>query len=242
MAVKSLQYNQHTFDISYEIVHPEAKIDIIFLHGWGSNKNLMKQVFSPFLQDFRHIYIDLLGFGKSSCDIPLTTDDYAKVISLFLTSIQSSKDIIVGHSFGGKVATLLQPDFLVLLGSAGIVVPKPFSIKAKIALFKILKSFGLTKFRSLFVADDAKNLSPVMYQTFKNVINEDFSQHFQQVKGKALLFWGKDDTATPLYTGEKIASLIPNASLEVYDGGHYFFMQNGEDIALKIQHSFYEGK
>lgn len=42
MAVKSIQYQQHTLDISYEIVNPNAEVDLIVLHGWGSNKGLMK--------------------------------------------------------------------------------------------------------------------------------------------------------------------------------------------------------
>ena len=48
MAVKSIQHMQHTFDISYEILNPSAKIDLIILHGWGSNKNIMKNlIFIP---------------------------------------------------------------------------------------------------------------------------------------------------------------------------------------------------
>ena len=41
MAIKSIQYKQHTVDISYEIINPEATIDMIVLHGWGSNKALI---------------------------------------------------------------------------------------------------------------------------------------------------------------------------------------------------------
>ena len=61
MAIKSIQHERHTFDISYEILNPEAKIDIIILHGWGSNKNIMKNSFSPYMDRFRHIYLDYFG-------------------------------------------------------------------------------------------------------------------------------------------------------------------------------------
>jgi len=240
MAVKSIQHNQHTFDISYEIVNPEAKVDLIVLHGWGSNKNLMKQTFAPYMKGLRHIYIDLPGFGNSTCCYPMKTTDVARIVELFMIHINASKDIIVGHSFGGKVALVLEPKVLVLIASAGIYIPKSFKVKSKIALFKTLKIFGFTKLRSMFVADDAKELSEYMYQTFKNVVNEEFSNDFAKYDGKALLCWGKEDTATPLSSGEKIHQLIKDSKIEVYDGDHYFFMNNSEDISQKIEATFLE--
>jgi len=238
MALKSIQHKQHTFDISYEMVNPDAKIDLIILHGWGSNKGLMKQSFSPFMDRFRHIYIDLPGFGKSTCSTALHTSDVARIVELLMIHLNASRDIIVGHSFGGKVATLLHPKVLVLVSSAGIYRKKSLKIQAKIALFKTLKIFGLSKFRSLFVAEDAKTLSEHMYQTFKNVVDEDFSNEFKNYEGKALLCWGNKDTATPLSSGEKICELIADARLEVYEGDHYFFMKNAADVSSKIEETF----
>jgi len=238
MAIKSVQHKQHTFDISYEIINPEAKVDLIILHGWGSNKNLMKQSFSPYMDGFRHIYIDLPGFGNSTCSSALETSDVARIVELFMIHVNASKDIILGHSFGGKVALLLDPKVLVLVASAGIYIPKPLSVQAKIAMTKVFNFLGLKKFRSLFVAEDAKALSEPMYKTFKNVVNEDFAYEFSNFKGKALLCWGDKDTATPFSSGEKIESLIKDSKLEVYDGDHYFFMKNAEDVSQKIEAIF----
>lgn len=238
MAIKSIQHKQHTFDISYEIVNPNAKVDIIILHGWGSSKALMSKYFSPYMDSFRHIYIDLPGFGGSTCPMALTTADVARIVELFMIHINASKDIILGHSFGGKVALLLEPKVLVLVASAGIYIPKPLKIHAKIMLFKTLKIFGFTKLRALFVADDAKQLSEHMYQTFKNVVNEDFSKEFSLYNGKALICFAKEDTATPLSSGETIKNLIKDSTLEVFDGDHFFFMNEAERISSKVQETF----
>ena len=238
MAIKSIQYNHHTFDVSYEIINPDAKVDLIILHGWGSNKNLMKQTFSPYMDTFRHIYIDLPGFGKSTCSRAINTADVARIVELFMIHINASRDIILGHSFGGKVALLLDPKVLVLVASAGIYISKPLKVQAKIAIFKLFKLFGFSKLRSLFVAEDAKQLSEHMYQTFKNVVNEDFADDFAKYTGKALLCWGDKDTATPLSSGEMINSLIKDSTLKVYDGDHYFFMKNAEDVSKNIETTF----
>ncbi len=238
MAVKTVHYKGATFSISYEILNPTQSSDVIFLHGWGSNKNLMKQAFSKTLPFFRHIYIDMPGFGASNCDISLETTDYAAIMELFLEEIGAHKNVILGHSFGGKVATLLNPELLALVASAGILVPKPLKVRTKIALFKLLKFTGLTSLRSLFIAPDAAGMSEVMYQTFKNVVNEDFAERFKAYKGKALLCFGKVDTATPLWTGEVIRSLITDSRLVAYEGDHYFLLQEGVSIGREIEQSY----
>lgn len=240
MALKNIQHKQHSMHISYEIINPDAKYDIVFLHGWGSNKELMKQVFMPYLSQFRHIYIDLPGFGNSTNSIALETDDYATVLERFFAETGVSKNIIVGHSFGGKVALLLQPDVLVLIASAGIYVPKSFKVWMKIRLFKLLKIFGISSLRKFFAASDAKTLSEPMYQTFKNVVNEDFSKQFAEYKGYALLCWGESDTATPLHTAQTINKLIDKSRLVTYEGDHYFFMQNGDKVSKEIEATFLE--
>jgi pimeloyl-ACP methyl ester carboxylesterase len=235
VAQKQLIYKGNTFNISYEILNHNLANDVVILHGWGSSKALMKSAFGSHLKEFRHIYIDLVGFGNSTSDVVLDSYDYAKIMELFLNSIGAKKDIIIGHSFGGKVATLLNPKLLVLLSSAGILEPKSFKVKAKIVIFKLFKNLGFSRFREFFVADDAKKLPQHMYETFKKVIAEDFSDEFATRDGKTLLCWGKNDTATTLNSAKKINSLVKNSELVVYEGDHYFFLKHSEDIAKNVE-------
>ncbi|CAM2864494.1 alpha/beta fold hydrolase [Helicobacter burdigaliensis] len=235
MALKSLIYENNPFEISYEILHPTNTKDLIILHGWGSNKNLMKQAFGNYFLDFRHIYIDLPGFGASSLpNIALTTQDYANIIEIFLNKLKAHKDLLMGHSFGGKVSILLAPQELILLSSAGIVPKKSFKVKSKILLTKILNKtfpFISQKFRTLLRSKDVQNMPEMMYQTFKNVVNEDFSPLFANFPHKAHIFWGKEDTTTPLFCGETIATLIKDSNFYALRGDHFFFLQQGEEIA-----------
>jgi len=234
MASKEIHYKDNTFQLSYELVNPAQDKVLLVLHGWGSSKDIMKQAFGKTLPDFKHIYLDMPGFGRSSNEMILTTVDYAKIVQLFLAELGVKASIAMGHSFGGKVSTLLNTPCLVLLSSAGIVTVKPWSVKVKIATFKLLKPLGMKKIRELFVAPDAQGMSHEMYETFKNVVDEDFEESFAKSKSKALCFWGKEDTATPLYTGEKIAGLIENSAFYPLDGDHFFFLGHKEFIAETI--------
>lgn len=92
----------------------------------------------------------------------------------------------------------------------------------------------MKKIRELFVSLDAQGMSHVMYETFKNVVDEDFEVEFSKSQSKALCFWGKEDTATPLYTGEKIAKLIKNSLFYPLEGDHYFFLKHKDLIAQEI--------
>jgi pimeloyl-ACP methyl ester carboxylesterase len=234
MASKEIRYKEHTFKLAYELVNPTQDEILLVLHGWGSNKEIMKQAFGNTLPDFKHIYLDMPGFGKSTNEMILTTVDYANIVQLFLDTLGVTATIAMGHSFGGKVSTLLNTPCLVLLSSAGVVTVKPWSVKIKIATFKLLKPLGMKKIRELFVAPDAQGMSHEMYETFKNVVDEDFEAEFSKSKSKALCFWGKEDTATPLYTGEKIAELIENSAFYPLDGDHFFFLTHKDFIAKAI--------
>ena len=239
MATKSLIVDNKNFDISYEIVNPTSHKDIIFLHGWGSNKDIMKNVFSPYLKNFRHIYIDLPGFGKTDNNYELTTIEYSKIVDEFLKLLNSSKDIIAGHSYGGKVATLLNPKNLVLLSSAGILEEKAFDVKVKIFFAKFLNALGLKNITKLFRSKDVNTMSENMYATFKNVVNEDFTSNFSNFSNNALIFWGKEDRATSLESGKKISTLIKKSTFISYDADHYFFVKNVKDISERIENGIH---
>jgi len=234
MAIKQIKYSNKTFNISYEILNPRCKNTIVFLHGWGSNKEIMKQAFGEFLKDYKHIYIDMPGFGKSDNEYILTTLDYGNIINIFLQQSDENVHIIAGHSFGGKVATLLNPKKLVLISSAGIVENKSAKTLLTIRMAKIFNKFGLSKVTKLLRSNDVDSMSENMYETFKNVVDEDFSKEFSKYKGETLMFWGDKDTATTLSSAHIMHNLIENSKLKVFDGDHYFFLKNAKDISNAI--------
>ncbi|WP_304345705.1 alpha/beta fold hydrolase [Campylobacter showae] len=230
MAVKEIKYGGKIYRISYETINPANKDVALFLHGWGANKEIMKKAFGAYFKDFRHVYVDMPGFGASSMHGALATKDYAKIMKSFLDELGANPKIIFGHSFGGKVATLLNPQYLALLSSAGIVAKKPLWVRFKIALFKFLKLFGLGFLYKFFATKDVKGMSKTMYETLKNVVDEDFSSKFADFGGKAFIFWGEEDKATPLKSGERVSRLIKNSEFHALKGDHFFFLLHARYI------------
>ncbi len=234
MAIREVIYNSLTYSISYEMINKDKSNTIVFLHGWGSNKEIMKQAFGSELQKFRLIFLDLPGFGASSIQVPIKTDDYKNIINLFLNSLNIENFTIVGHSFGGKIGAMLNPKNLILLSSAGILVKKSFKTKMKIRFFKVFKNIAPKSFYKFFASNDVAGMSQTMYEVLKSVVNEDFRDIFKNVTSKTLIFWGKDDNATPLDSGKKIASIIEKSKFYALEGDHFFFIKNNKFIAKVI--------
>jgi len=76
-----------------------------------------------------------------------------------------------------------------------------------------------------------------MYQTFKNVVDENFSENFKNYKGKAIVFGGDKDTAVTPKSNQKIASLIQQSKFIMLSGDHYFFLNknNIKTISKEIK-------
>ena len=128
MAAKTVSYKDQSYTLAYTLRNSDCADCVVFLHGWGSCKELMERSFGAHFPNHRLLFVDLPGFGGSNNETALCTRDYAEILRLFLAEFAlGERSIIIGHSFGGKIASLLAPRNLVLLASAGIVLPKPGS-------------------------------------------------------------------------------------------------------------------
>ena len=250
MALKKISYKNKNFDISYSVCNPTYKGEantkvIVFLHGWGANKELMSDAFCKYNKQYKHIYIDLCGFGNSNNDYVIDSFFYAEIIDKFIQEVLNSNDTlfcIAGHSFGGKIATLIAQKQntktkakIILLSCAGIIEPKNIKTKLKIWLSKVFGFLGIRMMSRLLRSKDANNLNENMYEILKLVIKEDFSDIFAKTKNDVLILWGKQDRATAIESGIKISKLIANSEFQSYDGGHFFFLDNKENVNKKIE-------
>ena len=81
-------------------------------------------------------------------------------------------------------------------------------------------------------------LSPMMRQTFNKVIGLDLTDRLPMIKASTFLFWGSEDTATPLWMGQLMEEKIPGAALVVEEGaGHFAYIERNAKF-LRIVRSF----
>ncbi len=126
---------------------------------------------------------------------------------------------------------------LVLINSAGIIPKRSLSYKYKVGKYKIIKkikdfkiidfAFGdlISAYMSQAGSSDYRNASQRMKNILKKAVNEDLSGLMPHINIPSLLIWGDKDTATPLSDGKKMANLIPNSKLVVFENAtHYSFL------------------
>ncbi len=96
-------YQSSTID--YECVGNGTPI--LFLHGWGMDKRIMKGCFEPVFENmnnYRRVYIDLPGMGKSAAGEVVSSDDVLQIVYEFAKEVIGEKFIIAGESYGGYIA------------------------------------------------------------------------------------------------------------------------------------------
>jgi pimeloyl-ACP methyl ester carboxylesterase len=223
----------------------------VILHGWGS-KSAVMQVISDGVKNLRTSYLlDFPGFGDSP-EPPnsWSVGDYADLTEQWADAVLPGQafDLLV-HSFGGRVAIKLlsshsiatRIDKVVFTGAAGMKPKRNAAYYAKKYLVKLLKApfkllpgpmeeKGLKRLRKTQLwkrlgSSDYQQLSGVMRETFVKTVTEYLEKDVQAIDHEILLIWGKNDTATPLYQGERMDTLLKNSALvPIEHAGHYAFL------------------
>lgn len=208
---------------------------IILLHGWNQNKEIWNNIISK-LSDYKTLAIDLPGFGNEKISnynwgIP----EYTKWAEKEIERLKDNEMniILIGHSFGGRIATKIASENpkwlrgLVLSGSPSIYRPMA-SIKIKIFIYKILKSFIPHNIKLLFLPSELKQAyQKGMDIIFRKVVTYDQTDSVNKIDVPTLLIWGINDTEVPLHIPNEMTAKIKGSELKIIDNaGHNSFIDN----------------
>ena len=212
--------------------------DVLLLHGWGQNIAMMKPLGDNLCDRFRVTIIDFPGFGES--DEPSsawTITDYANMLEKLVVELKIKKPIIMGHSFGGRVAIRYSAnnpiEKLVLFGSPCIRREQELSFSVK--LLKKLKTLpGLNEFgeymKKYIGSRDYKAASPIMRKILVNVVNEDLSEYAKKIEEPTLLIWGEMDWEALVEDARELEKIMMDAGLIILPGTHYAYLENLEHV------------
>jgi len=169
-----VKIKEHNYNCYYETNGDETKAPLVLLHGWGVDSKIFDNIVKEL--NYYIITIDFIGFGKS--DIPITPfklEDYISQVHQILSYLKITHFILLGHSFGGRVAIKYNYYYnvskLILVDTAGIK-HWSYSLCKRILKYKILKKIyfftNKTKYEYLIKnsgSRDYKILTPIMKQT-----------------------------------------------------------------------------
>ncbi len=204
---------------------------VLALHGWKRSHRDFQQS----LAGVDGIALDLPGFGASPAPPRAwSTADYAEAVSPVLDELAPGA-VVVGHSFGGRVAAHLAAvhgDRIGALVLAGVpLVPDPDGSRRRPAaayrLGRALHRAGLLGdarmewLRRRYGSSDYRSASGVMREVMVKAVNETYEAPLAAYHGPVELVWGADDQEVPVAVAARARALSPSISLTVCpDAGH----------------------
>lgn len=230
------------------------KLPIVILHGWNGDPDRWAKLGSILgVKGFEVFIPQLPGFSEDT-ETPWTLDDFVSWVVKFINSKHLKKVILICHSNGGRIGMKLavkypdKIDHLFLINSAGIRTSPRW--KRRLIEFVAKSGKMILKFLHLGPASGyAKRLlykvigehdyewaSPILKRTLVNILEEDLSTVFPNIKTPTTLIWGTNDRLSPPTSAVKLYQAIPQSELLWISGaGHALPFTHAEKLALLIE-------
>lgn len=220
---------------------------VLALHGWGRRGS----DFTHSLVSFGALAVDLPGFGATAAPSEvLGSREYAGLLTPVFDQFDAPP-VVVGHSFGGRVAVCLaaqRPDLVgpvLVTGAPLLRINKSVRPAAMYRLARKLNQLGLVsdsrmeELKRQRGSQDYRAATGIMRDILVKAVNEEYTAELEKLSQLSLL-WGADDTEVPPAVAEAAARIITShggsATLEVIEGvGHLLPLQAPQALASAVE-------
>ena len=200
-------------------------VRVVALHGWGRDRRDFRRV----LEGFDAMAVDLPGFGAAPPPgEPVGAAGYAGVVAAWLERLDGPQ-VLVGHSFGGRVAVVLaatRPELVAGLVLAGVPLLHRLDRTARrpslvYRLVRLANRAGLVSDERLERekrrrgSADYRAATGVMRDTLVRVVNESYEDYLPDVACPVRMVWGAVDSEVPLEVAQRAGALLKDADLDV---------------------------
>lgn len=192
---------------------------VVALHGWGRDRNDWGSAF-----DGRNsLFVDLPGFGASPPPpAAWSGPQYAGCVAGILDELGADGPrILVGHSFGGRVATCLaaaRPDLVDGLVLCGVPLlrttpsRKPslqYRVVRRLHRMHLISDAAMERRRQSSGSADYRAAEGVMRDVLVRAVNETYKRELGELTCPVAFLWGENDTAAPPAIPVEAAKLVP---------------------------------
>lgn len=214
---------------------------VVALHGWARNRSDWLGA----LDGLDALALDLPGFGAAPApEDAWSTAEYATWLAGVLETLD--RPVLVGHSFGGRVAIHLaasRPELVrgvVLTGVPLYPIPATGKPKPAYRLGRWAHARGLIPERRMealrqkYGSADYRAAQGAMRGVLVKAVNEDYSPQVAQAAAHEVpirLVWGEHDTAAPVWMAERAGETLHVAPSVVTGSAH--LLDAGLNAALR---------
>lgn len=208
---------------------------VFALHGWGRRG----ADFKLSLGEREVLAPDFPGFGASPPPTEVIgAEGYARALLPVLDEFEEPP-LVVGHSFGGRVAVCLAADWPDKVGSlllTGVPLVRLHPTRKPSFSYRLLRTLNragivsetrMERIRRDRGSPDYRAASGIMRDILVKVVNESYEQQLSELRCDVHLLWGGLDTEVPVTIAQAAADILTRTGraapdLEVLDGvGHH---------------------
>ncbi|MCX7874539.1 MAG: alpha/beta hydrolase [Melioribacteraceae bacterium] len=244
-------------EIAYT-VQGKGEIALVFIHGWGCNKNYWKYQIKDFSNKYTVVALDLAAHGQSSAKRKsYTMNLFGQDVASVVNNLQLNKIILVAHSLGGAVA--LEAKKILkdkVIGIIGVDTYQTFDVgeteeraEQFLSTFKenykgsvetyIGNLFHVdtdTSFSNPIIRDLSKMPKDIGIDIFRNILKYNYERAVKETNPKIIAVNG-DKFPIRL---EKVKKILPSFEYRIVPHtAHYVMLENpklfNEHLDLAIQ-------
>ncbi len=206
----------------------DEPFEVICLHGWGRSATDFNQVCSGL--NAASVYLP--GFG--TIDPPQAAWSPADYADWLAASLDAENPVIlVGHSFGGRVAVRLAakyPHLVKGLVLTGVPLTKlhqargpdwRYALLRSLHGFKLVSDARMEAARRRFGSADYRAASGVMREILVKTVAEDYLEDLSTLSMPIEMVWGEFDKPAPLDVAKIAMSKIADGRLTVANGSEH---------------------
>lgn len=236
----------------------KGDIALVFIHGWGCNKNYWKYQVPEFSQKYFVVTLDLTGHGQSTAKRKsYTMNLFGQDVASVVNKLKLDKVILIAHSLGGAVA--LEAKKILkdkVIGIIGVDTYQTFDVgetderaEQFLSTFKsnykgsveayIGNLFHVdtdTSFSNPIIRDLTKMPKDIGIDIFRNILKYNYEQAVKETNPKIIAVNG-DKFPIKL---EKVKKILPSFDYRIVPHtAHYVMLEKpkifNEQLSLAIQ-------
>ena len=229
----------------------EGPVRVLWLHGWQRRGQDFRAAATELAGDgVASVALDLPGFGASPP--PLVAGGarmYADLIAPAVAALADEPLVIVGHSLGGRVATVLGAQYpelvraLVLVAAPLVCMAEAKKAPWRYRLERFLGARGMVSparvdaARQRYGSADYRNATGLIRDVLVAMVNESYEDELARLVVPVSLLWGERDAEVPVAVAQRALELIgSDHSLTVIAGiGHLVPLETPEELRAAVR-------
>jgi pimeloyl-ACP methyl ester carboxylesterase len=228
----------------------EELVRVVWLHGWARTSSDFAECARELADaGVGSVALDLPGFGASPA--PLVAGGagpYAQVVARALPAIAAGPVVLVGHSFGGRVAVVVaanHPELVAAVVLTGTPLTAParrrsptaYRVARWLRARGVLSETTMERYRQRYGSSDYRRASGVMRDVLVASVNENYDDELTRVRAPVTMLWGELDRDVPLDVAERARTLlrVPTTLRTVAGVGHLVPTEAPAELARSVR-------